>query len=328
VPPPGFAGQPLVEPSPASPPPPSSRSWSPRRRPRLLTAAGIGVVAVVAALAFLLLGSGGTQIGGPVAQAATLSTSTPGYRVHMWMQTTSSALDAPITASGSGIVDLRDHAISMSLAMDLGDDPQVIRQLGSSTMHLDMLLRGTTAYVKLPSSLTSALGASRPWVKLDLAKLSGIPGLSSLTDGPGTSDPSQALQMLRSASGNVANLGQQRVDGVETTHYRLNLSVSRLADDLPASERGAAQQALSQLSQSLPTGGFPVDVWVDGDRLIRRVVMSIDLSLPTGANMQETVIGDYSDYGPQPPPAAPPANAVVDLSDLAGATGSQSGPTL
>jgi hypothetical protein len=44
--------------------------------------------------------------------------------------------------------------------------------------------------------------------------------------------------------------------------------------------------------------------------------------------MQETVIVDYSDYGPQSPPATPPANAVIDLSDLAGATGSRSGPTL
>ena len=150
----------------------------------------------MAGLAFLLLGSGGTQLGSPVAQAATLSSTSPGYRVHMWMQTTSSVLDAPVTASGSGVVDLRDHAIGMSLAMDLGDDPQVIQQLGSSTMRLDMVLDGGTAYVKLPSSLTSALGASRPWVKLDLAKLSGIPGLSSLADGPSTSDPTQALEML------------------------------------------------------------------------------------------------------------------------------------
>ena len=284
------------------------------------------MVAVVAALAFLLLGSGGTQLGGPVAQAATLSTSTPGYRVHMWMQTTSSALDAPVTATGSGVVDLRDHAIAMSLAMDLGDEPQVVQELGSSTMRLDMVLRGATAYVKLPSSLASALGASRPWVELDLGKLSGIPGLSSLTDGPGTSDPTQALQMLRSSSGSDVNLGQQRVDGVETTHYRLEMSIDRLTDNLPASERGAVQKALSELSVS--GGVFPIDVWVDADHLIRRVVMSIDLSLPTGANFQETVIGDYSDYGPQSPPATPPANAVVDLTNLAGATASQSGPTL
>jgi hypothetical protein len=294
----------------------------------LLTAAGIGLVAVVAGLAFLLLGPGGTQLGSPVAQAATLSSSTPGYRVHMWMQTTSSALDAPVTATGNGVVDLRDHAIGMSLAMDLGDDPQVIQELGSSTMRLDMVLDGATAYVKLPSSLTASLGASRPWVKLDLAKLSGIPGLSSLTDGPSTSDPTQALEMLRSASGSFANLGQQEVDGFQTTHYRLDMSVKRLADNLPASERAAAGQALSLLSQSLPSGEFPIDVWVDAHHLIRRVVMSIDLDLPNGANMQETVIGDYSDYGPQSPPATPPASAVMDLSNLAGASGSPAAPTL
>ena len=317
MPPPGFAGPPLVEPpSPGSPAPSGSPSRSDRRRPRLLTAAGIGVVAVVAGLAFLLLGSGGTQLGSPVAQAATLSSTSPGYRVHMWMQTTSSALDAPITATGSGVVDLRDHAIAMSLAMDLGGDPQVIQQLGSSTMRLDMVLDGATAYVKLPSSLTASLGASRPWVKLDLAKLSGIPGLSSLTDGPSTSDPTQALEMLRSASGSFANLGQQQVDGFQTTHYRLDMSVDRFADNLPASDRASAAQALSLLSQSLPSGEFPIDVWVDAHHLIRKVVMSIDLDLPNGANMQETIIADYSDYGPQSRPATPPASAVMDLSNL------------
>jgi hypothetical protein len=286
-------------------------------------------VAVLAGLAFLLLGSGGTQLGSPVAQAATLSVTSPGYRVHMWMQTTSSALDAPITVTGTGVADLRDHAIGMSMVMDLGDEPQVTQELGSSTLRVDMVLRGTTAYVKMPATLTDALGASgRPWIKLDLGKLSGIPGLSSLTNGPTTSDPSQSLQMLRSASGSVADLGQQQVDGVPTTHYRLETSVARLADDLPASERSITQKALSMLSQSLPNGDIPIDVWVDSHHLVRRVVTTIDLSLPTGDNLQETVIADYSDYGPQSPPATPPANAVMDLSNLAGSTGSQSGATL
>jgi len=279
-------------------------------------------VAAVAALAFLLLGSGGTQLGSPIAQAATLSSSTPGFRMHMSLQITSSALSSPITATATGVVDGRDHASALSMVMDVGDEPQVVQQLGSSSLRFDMVTEGTTAYAKLPSALTNALGTSgRPWLKVDAAKLSGLPGLSSLASGPTTSDPSQTLQMLKSVSGSVVNLGPQRMDGFQTTHYRAGVSLARLVDNLPSADRSAAQQAFSSLQQALPNGELPMDVWIDGEHLVRRITTSLDLSLPTGANMQETATVDFSDYGPQSPPATPPADEVFDASSLAGAAG-------
>jgi hypothetical protein len=282
--------------------------------------AGVGLLAVVAALAFLLLGSGGTQLGSPIAQAATLSSSTPGFRMHMSLQISSSGLSSPITATGTGLVDLRDHASALSMVMNLGDDPQVVQQLGSSSMRLDMVMEGATVYVKLPSALAGSLGASgRPWIKVDAAKLAGLPGLSSLTSGPTTSNPSQTLQMLHSVSGSVVNLGQQRVDGFQTTHYRANLSLGRLLGSVTSAAGGEAQQALSTLQQALPNGGeFPVDVWIDGHSLVRRMTTSLDLSLPTGGGVRETSTIDFSDYGPQSPPATPAADQVFDATSLAG----------
>jgi hypothetical protein len=273
----------------------------------------------VAVLAFLLLGSGGGGLGSPIAQAATLSSNTAGYRLHMAMEITSSALDSPITATGTGVVDLRDHATAFSIAMNLGDQPQVVQRLGSSTMRVEMVLDGTTAYMKLPSALTASLGSSgRPWLKADLSKLSGVPGLSSLADSPTTSDPGQALQELESVSGHVANLGRQRVDGVETTHYQANLSLDRLLGTVPASERGLMRQVISTLQQAMPTGAIPVDVWVDSQHLVRRMTTTLDLSLPAGPNLQETATVDLGDYGPQPRPATPPSDEVLDASGLGG----------
>jgi hypothetical protein len=305
VPPPGHVGQAL-----GHKPPPAPRE---RDRSKLIAGAGIAVLAAVAGLAFLLFGSGGTPLASPVAQAATLSSSTPGYRMHMSMQMTSSALPAPVTATATGVVDLRDHATAMSMVMDLGNEPQVIQQLGSSTMHLDMVMDGGSAFVKLPAALTSQLpGSGRQWIEVDVAKLSGVPGLSSLANNPTSSDPSQALRSLESVSGNVVDLGPARVDGVETTHYRAELSIARVAGSLPAAER-------SVLEQALPTGAFPVDVWIDAHHLVRRFVTSIALSLPTGDNMQETATVDLSDYGPQSPPAPPPSDQVLNLSNLVSA---------
>ncbi len=317
VPPPGFS-EPTPAPASEEQPPP----WQPapkarRGRPKLL--AGGVAVAVLAALGFFFLGSKGTQLNNdPIAQAATLSSNVSGYRMHMSMEMTSSALSSPIIATGRGVVDLRDHATSMSLAMNLGGEPGVVQALGSGTLRMDMITDGTDVYLKLPSGLTAAIPTlGKKWVKIDLSKLSGIPGLSSLTSNPTTSDPSDVLQALRSVSDSVLADGGQRVDGVQTTHYRAELSLDHLADAVPSSDRSAAKQALSGIEQAAGTDEIPIDVWVDGQHLVRRVQMSMDLGSPTAPTMTETVTVDLSDYGPQSPPAIPPAGDVQDLSSLA-----------
>jgi len=261
------------------------------------------------------LGSGGSQLGGPIAQAATLSSATPGYRMHMAVEVTSPALGAPITATGSGLVDLRDHAASMSLLMDLSDQPQVAQQLGSSTMRLDMISEGSAAYVRLPSEIAGSLSVSgKRWVKVDLGRLSSLPGLSALQSNPAGGDPVQFLQSLRSASHSVLDLGQQRLGNVPTTHYRAQLSLGHLVDGLPSAARNA-------LTRALPGGSLPVDVWIDGQHLVRRVLIALDLNLPTGPSLQETVTVDLSHYGLQPRPAVPPSSEVLDVSSLARAAG-------
>jgi hypothetical protein len=275
-------------------------------------------VAVVAGLAFLFLGSGGGGLGGPIAQAATLSTSTPGYRLRMSLQLTSSALNGPVSATGSGVVDLRDHATSMSMSMNLGSDPSVTSQLGGAEVDANIIIVGTTAYVKFPSALMSSLpGAGDKWFKIDLGKLAGAPGLSSLGASPSTADPSETLESLRSVSGSVVDYGPAQADGFATTHYRAFLSASRLLDSLPSSDQSLAKPALSLLQQALPGGEFPEDVWIDAHHLVRRVQTTLDMNLPGGQSIQETVTVDLSDYGPQVPPVAPPASKILDLGKLA-----------
>jgi hypothetical protein len=291
-----------------------SLSFRPERS-RSKVIAALVAVAALAGLGFFLLGPSGTRLGGPIAKAATVSSRTPGYRMRMAIQLTSSALSAPITATGRGVVDVRDHATSLSLLMDLGDDPQVVGQLGVSTMRIDTITHGSVVYVKLPPVLTSALSTSgKSWMKVDVAKLSSLPGLSSLASNPTTSDPSQILTSLRSVSDSIVNEGRQRVDGVWTTHYRAAMSISRLADGLPSAQRSA-------LAHAVPGGTFPADVWVDKRNLVRRVLMSLDLGVPNGPSVQETVTMDLGHYGRQRPPATPPADQVQDLSSLAGAAG-------
>lgn len=280
-------------------------------------------MAAVAGVVFLFFGSTGSQLSSPIAQAASLSSNAGGFRMRMTMEMTSPQLPSPITADASGVVDVRDRAASMAFAMNFGSDPRVIQVLGSSTVRVQMVLDGGAFYMKLPAAATAALPLSgKQWLKLDFTKLKGFPGLSSLSGAPTLQDPSHMLQVLESESSNVVNEGKQYVDSFETTHYRAYLDLSHLASNISASQQSAAQQAISAFEQATKSQDIPVDVWIDSYGFVRRMVMSIDLSLPNGASMQEAVTADFSDYGPQRRPALPPADQVQDLGSLIHVAGS------
>jgi hypothetical protein len=274
----------------------------------------VGVVFAV----LVLFGSSNSQVTDPIAQAATLSSSTPGYRMNVGLTMSSPMLRAPIVASGNATVDLRDRAATMSFAIDLSQIPQAVQELGSTTMRMDMIVDGGVMYMQFPQALSNvipSLGGKR-WIKLDVAKVTGLPGLSSLGNNPTMSDPSHMLQYLRAASDGVTNEGHQQVDGVETTHYRATLSLDRLAAHVPSGEQAGIQRALSQLQQSTSLHEFPIDVWVDARHHVRRLVMSLSLHAGGGVALQETVTADIGDYGPQPRPMPPSADQVQDLSSL------------
>lgn len=291
-----------------------------RLRPKVL--ASVALAAVLAGVAFAVFGGATSGVVDPVADAATVSSNAPGYRMHFSMQIASSASATPITGTGEGTFDVRDHTGSLSLAMNLGSDPQVIQALGSNTLDLREIVNGATVYLKLPAVAANALPISgKQWVAVDLAKLAGIPGLSSLDSNPLSSDPSQMLQFLRAVSDSVVAEGHQQVDGLETTHYRADLDLDRVAASLPSAAQGAAEQALSTLEKATQLHTIPVDVWVDAQHLVRRVEMTMAAGLPSGQTLDETMTIDVSDYGPQPRPALPPADEVANLSGLIGSGG-------
>jgi hypothetical protein len=307
VPPPGFAPPPAPEAvSPAAPAVPAARRSRPR--PINLLAAGAGLIAAVAA-AFVLLGVTGGASVDPIAQAATVSANAPGYKMKLGVVITSPQLGAPISMSGSAVVDPPDHAASMSMTIDA---PQSDQALGSK-FQLGMVLVGQDMYMRFPQSLVDALPSlqGKPWVEIDVAKAAGLPGLSSLGDNPDTSDPQAVLQELRSVADGVIDEGQQQVDGVLTTHYAATVSLDRLYRNLSSLDKAV-------LAQISPSQDVPVDVWVDAHHLVRRVAMTLTLGVANGASMQETATTDLSDYGPQPRPTPPPADQVTNGNSIPG----------
>jgi hypothetical protein len=310
VPPPGFVPPPAVEA--VSGPPPAA---PPGRRPRpfRLLATGVGLVAL-AAVALVLLGLTGSPATDPIAQAATVSSSAPGYKMNLSVLVTSSQLSAPISASARAVVDPRDHAASMTMAIDtsqLAQADSAPAHPGGGQVQLGMVLVGQDMYMKFPPAMVSALPGlgGKPWIEVSVANAAHVSGLSSLGDNPAMSDPQAVLQELRSVANGVIDEGHQQVDGVLTTHYAATVSLDRLFGNLSSADKAVLQQ-LTQGQE------VPIDVWIDAHRLVRRVVMTLTMGVPNGPSMQETATADITDYGPQPRPTPPPADQVTNASGL------------
>jgi hypothetical protein len=292
---------------PAAPP---ARRPRPHPSPSKLLAAGLGLVALVAA-ALVLLGLSRNQAVDPIAQAATVSSNAPGYKMNLSVVATSSQLSAPISASARAVVDPPDHAASMTVGIDASELGQADEGLGSGKLQTEMLLLGQDMYMRLPQAMLTELPSlgGKPWIEINVANAAHVSGLSSLGDNPAMSDPQAVLQELQSVANGVINEGQQRVDGMLTTHYAATVSLERLYGKLTSLDKAV-------LEQIIPGQDIPIDVWIDAHNLVRRVVMTLTIGVPNGPSMQETATADITDYGPQPRPTPPPADQVTDANGL------------
>ena len=131
--------------------------------------------------------------------------------------------------------------------------------------------RGITEVRDIGDTIYTRFGAG-PWLKTRPTHT----GLTEL-------DPRTILSTLSSRARNVAKAGSETVQGTETTRYRLTVRAS--GSGLAAGKEGTT---------------VPVDVWVDGDGLVRRA----RATYPSfGA-----VTWAFSDFGVpvhvQPPPAS------------------------
>jgi hypothetical protein len=222
-----------------------------------------------------------------------------------------------LTGHGSGAFDTRGHTGAMSMVMNIPTESG-----STESIKINEILSGQTIYMQLPASLQSTLGAvGKKWISIDLAKASGIPGLSSLTSNPASSNPGEMLQYLKAASSGLTREGSHVVDGFSTTEYHANLQISKIPDAVPASERTAARAAMAQIQKLAHISQMPVSVWVDKHQLVRRMVLNLTISAE-GQTINEDIGIDLPEYGPQQPPAIPPASEVAPASSLGGSSAS------
>lgn len=145
--------------------------------------------------------------------------------------------------------------------------------------------------------------------------------------GNAPTDPSQQLAYLKGVSDSVEELGEEEVRGESTTHYRAEVDLERAAEQ----QGPEARRAYEQMAQQIGTSTLPVDVWLDGDGLIRRFEMTMNVPLPpqgapsNGAQPtvsqgetegRITIVEELYDFGVPVNVEPPPEDQITDMSEL------------
>jgi hypothetical protein len=206
-----------------------------------------------------------------------------------------------ISVSGSGAMSWKPVAMDMTMTM-----PQIAEQLGGDGS-MRMMMSGTTMYMNMGDAAAAKSGGKH-WTKMDLSA-AGASGqaLAGQMNSNAGNDPSTQLKLFTSST-DINRVGQETVDGVQTTHYSGTIDTAKLA--------AAQDQSLKSLlaaSSKLGLSTLNVDLWVNAQNLPVR----IHESTPSTGSTQFDVLADYTDYSANPVTITPPpADDTTDLSAL------------
>jgi hypothetical protein len=192
------------------------------------------------------------------------------------------------------------------LTLDLGDGTQGVSVTSSTVVFVDSVV-----YYELPAGL---IPGGKRWLQIDLQSVANA---SSLDFGPllqgSQADASQYLLWLTAVSPAVTKLGEGEVRGVPTTRYRALVDLVRLEEQAPPGREDEWRAYVETLQGRLAVEAVPVEIWVDGDGLIRRLHLEYAF---TSEGSSTTVTTELYDFGVQVDATAPPPGQVAVIDDF------------
>jgi hypothetical protein len=222
----------------------------------------------------------------------------------------SDQLSSPLTIPAQGEFDYAAREGRMT--MDYSGVLSAAGQSGSGEM--EILAKGDIYYIKWPL-LSQAIKASTPWVSFDITKLDQITGIDvSSLRSVNQGNPSQTMVYLK-AAGTVEDQGTEDIDGVSTTKYHAVIDLDKVPSLAPADQRDAVRTSVKTLKDTYGIKELPLDVWIDGDGLPRKLFYVISTTVQ-GSKVKTTLTMHLSDYGTTVNVEPPPANQVTDLASL------------
>ncbi|CAM5466844.1 hypothetical protein [Streptomyces griseomycini] len=198
-----------------------------------------------------------------------------------------------VTSTGQGTLDMAD-----------GDSVMTVTAEGQ---RLEQRVVDQVLYQKMEGQKAPG---GKSWAKIDLGKVAEKQGVNPQQIG----DPAQSAAYAKAITDkDVTEVGTEKVDGVDTTRYKVTVDVAELP--------GGAQLR----RQIGPT--LPMEVWLDDQGRLRRqqVDMTVKASAaggqPEGGTAPQQVkvstLMEFSDFGTEVDAEAPPAQQVADMTDEA-----------
>lgn len=277
------------------------------RRFRLLS-----LLALPALLGAVLAGCGEGAPEVDVARAADATAGRGTARMALTMRMRGLGLPREIEITARGVTSL--DAPRAALTMDFG---KLLTIAGDAPGDSAMRVRfdGADLFVDPPEIPGLAIPGGDGWIALDLRRV--VRALGIEPDAAGalfTVDPASQLRALREA-GNLEEVGSEEVAGAETTHLKGSYSIDDVVGALPEARREQVRDALARVEELAPGSvrsddRLPVELWVDGDSVVRRMRTSSPLPAQGGAPAGEfDMTYELSDFG-----------AKLDVARPAGAT--------
>ena len=237
----------------------------------------LGLCALALALTGAACGDDGGSSGGAAglnALTAAAEKATDAGSSRMTMDMTMSVDGQELSVEGEGQFDYDEQLGEMTMTVSGTGLPE--------TQTMDIVVDDKYLYVKTPPGLPGP-----EWSRMDMAGVAGSRGASQFSQ-----DPTQYLDFLRGAGGDIEEVGTEEIDGVTTTHYKADLTFEAILEQAPEAEAEALRSQLEALGDET----IPSEVWIDEEGLPRRVKLTMHIEAEGQTVDMEITMGLF-DYG-------------------------------
>lgn len=198
-------------------------------------------------------------------------------------------------AARRGRLDVTTEATGLAGADALAGDMQII-------------LDGESMYVKSPFFQQLA-PKHEPWLRMGFGELAAR-GLSQLAQ----QDPLAFIDLLRGRYGKVEPVGKEEVRGRPATHYRATIDIARSSSKVPGDTRATIESSFGGLGIER----MPVDVWLDDKGRLARLSLDVEIQRGTMGGGRMAMELDLYEFGVAFELTIPPADQVVEFSEVFG----------
>lgn len=250
--------------------------------------------------------------------AASADTTTAAGTSKMSMQMTTVMPQGEFSMDAEGAYDYANQRGAMTMTMDLGE---AAGQMGGP-MDIEMVFEDMVIYMKYPM-LSDLSGDAKPWIRMDLQEIGEQAGMDfgSLMQS-GTTDPTQMLEWLRGASGDIEVVGEEEVRGATTRHYKGTIDFNKVVEQAPADVRDALRSTVDMMVKTIGTSNVPFEVWIDEEGRAVRIAQSFEYEEGAVAGGSMSMTLDLFDFGSDVNVQIPPASQTSDFKELMGSMSS------